>query len=256
MWKKHTIESDTNYILALGELKILVKKSGKEWLIKSDINTDYSGNEFATTQENLPESDCKVIISDKNNGLSILPALPDKPLVIRPEMELKLQPKSSIQLKLQIPVWVQLYHGSIKTENRIHEESTKALSKTWIGEPDNGLLAYALRINPLVQSDEATEGANYASCLMKISNESTSILDFQRLLLHVDQLTIYINQDKLYTNNVHVKFKGENAISDLHYSSNKPEFVENARKISDPRNSEMRSALRRSFYFIKSLTQY
>jgi hypothetical protein len=256
MWKKHTIESNTVYKLTLGELRVLAKKQAKEWLLKSDLDNESDECEFQKSEEQLVFADCKVFSADKSSSLFILPALPDKPVVVKPEKEFKLLPKTSVQLLIGLPVWVQFYHSSVKKEHLILDTASKVLSKTWLGEPDSGMIAYSLKIKAgeVLSSGQTIE--NHIMCPVKISNNSNTVLDFQRFLLHTDQLTIYSVENKLYTNNVHVKFKGEGIVSDLNFSSHKPDALENAKKIAEPRNPEKRGALKRSFFFIKSLTQY
>jgi hypothetical protein len=257
MWQKHTIESNTVYKLALGKLRIFAIKQSKEWLVKNDLDNESDEQcKFDKSEEQLLFADCKVFSADKSSSLYVLPALPDKPVVVKPEKDFKLLPKTSIQLLINLPVWVQFYHSSVKKEHKILDTASKILSKTWLGEPDSGMIAYSLKIKAgeVLSSEHVTN--NHILCLVKISNESSSVLDFQRFLLHTDQLTIYSIKNMLYTNNVHVKFKGEGITSDLNYSSNKPDTFENAKKIADPRNPDKRGALKRSFFFIKSLTQY
>jgi hypothetical protein len=257
MWKKHTIEPNTVYKLTHGKLRVLAKKQDKEWLVKSDLNNEIDEKcEFDKSEEQLDFAECKVYSADKSSSLYILPALPEKPVVVKPEKEFKLLPKTSVQLLISLPVWVQFYHGTVKKDHLIMDTASKVLSKTWLGEPDSGIIAYSLKIKSgeILTSGQAMD--NHIMCPVKISNESNTVLDFQRFLLHTDQLTIYLVGDKLFTNNVHVKFKGEGVISDLHFSSHKPDSLENAKKVAEPRNPEKIGALKRSFFFIKSLTQY
>ena len=257
MWNKITLEKDLRYSLGIGDLLMWVSNSDKEWKVSYNrVNEPTPEFSPLNVSMDAAEKDWITIVADKNRSLNIVPSLPDRPVVIKPLNEFKILPKSNTQLFIPIPVWLQLYAGTEKKERLIMELPSEELSSTWVGEADNGILAYSLKNKLHSQLDKNKLAFHEVLCPVKVSNESGIILDFNRFVLNVDQLSIYTENNKLFTNEVHVKFKGESVLSDVHFATQSPSFIEGAKKISEPRDGSKKNALKRSFYFFKSLTQY
>ena len=132
----------------------------------------------------------------------------------------------------------------------------RELSSTWFGDPDNGILSYSLPKGSYGSLGSNNPKGYEIICPVRITNSSTGQLDFQRLCLHVDFLGIYYGQNYLYTNETRVRYKGENIISDIHYTNQPPPSVENTKQLSSPRNQEKSNVFKKSFHLIKSLTDY
>lgn len=258
MWKKYVIDENKVYFWKLGESEFWIKKKYKEWQIATKTNTEQANEIVIAAEVNAPvEVDWKSFIADKNNTLNIVPALPNLPVVVRPQNSFKLLPNMNVQLYVHIPVWIQLYAGTVKRENLIHEFPSQELSNTWFGDPDNGVLSYSL--NNLVHisiEKEILLRNNEVLCPVRIANEASLPLDFQRLSLLSEFLNIYTKNNLLYASEIKVKFKGENIVSDINYLQNAPTFIENSKHLALPRNPEKSSVLKKSFHFIKSLTDY
>lgn len=257
MWEKHTIEKGKTYMCSAGDRILWINKQENKWQVLNQKRDDLRKALTIAEESDMPENaKWETFVADKSNLLNILPALPDRPIVIKPMESFKLLPKSNIHLFIPIPLWIQLYAGQSKKKRLVYEIPAIELSSTWLGEPDSGILAYSLRLNPSSQYDKTALKAYEVLCPIKVSNDSANTLDFQRFLLNVEQLTIYSENDLLYTNEVHIRFKEENVISEVNYPPKSPAIIENAKHIAEPRNMERRGALVRSFYFFKSLTQY
>jgi hypothetical protein len=257
MWTKYTIDNDSIYFWKIGNIEFWIRKINKEWQIatksvKEDDNKFVTAN-IVSDSGNL---EWKSFIADKTRTLTILPAMPDRPLVLRPQNTLKLLPEMSVQLYVHIPVWIQLYSGTARKENLICEFANTTLSSTWFGDPDNGVLSYSLPDDLNTSFEKSALLSHKVLCPLKITNNAASILDFQRLSLQVEFFNIYAEKSLLFTNEIKVKFKGENNVSDISYSNQAPSFITNSKLISAARNLERNSVLKKSFHFIKSLTDY
>ncbi len=257
MWKKYTIEPNKIYYWKLGACEFWVKKQNKEWQIASkNFNEPLMETSIAKEVDEPNDVEWKSFIADKSNLLNIVPALPDRPVVVKPNNTFKLLPNMNVQLYVHIPVWIQLYSGSAKKENLVYEFSSYELSSTWFGYPDNGILSYSLT-NSIDTSFDKSSLANFKTvCPIKITNDCQTALDFQRLSLLVEFLNIYSENNLLFTSETKVKFKGENVVSEINYGQSAPSFIENPKHLASPRNPEKNNVLKKSFHFIKSLTDY
>lgn len=245
------------YCWKLGTLEFFVRKIGKEWQISHRIsNTPEEPDEIGMEVPEPENIEWKSFIADKNDTLQILPALPDRPVVIKPDTTFRLMPNKTVQFLINVPVWVQLYSGNAHKENLLFEIPLHELSSTWFGDPDNGILSYSLPKGSYGSMGLNNPKGYEIICPVRIANSAPGQLDFQRLCLHVEFLSIYFEQNVLYTNETRVKYKGENLISDINYTHQAPAFVENAKHLSYPRNTEKGNVFKKSFHFIKSLTEY
>jgi len=181
--------------------------------------------------------------------------MPNRPLVLRPLVRRKLLPGNKARLLFFIPVWLQLYDVKKNSNNLISEYPTVVLSSTWFGDMQSGELCYAHETELLHEIHTSPHPAvNYAACILNIQNSSHLLLDFFRMAVHVEHLTLYGDGTHLYTNEVSVNFTGIEQISQLKYGSRGPREIETLQKINGPRESASRSILKRSFSFIKQLS--
>lgn len=257
MWQKYKFEENKIYTAQIGSTRLWVKKQDKIWLISS-------GKEEARIQSTkgfevinqLPEYvSWNQYIADKHTGFQLIPALPDRPIVVKPEVPFTILSGMSLGILLKIPVWIQLYTSTLKPENLIFECATNGLSSTWFGDPTNGELSYELQ-SEIIQKLPESCSADVAICPITIRNDSQTTLDFHRLLIDVNQLNIYGNSKLLCTNEVKVRFKGEEQNTEVQIVHGNPELAGDLKQVGYARTKTDKNLLKKSFYFIKSFTQY
>lgn len=257
MWGNYSIEKDKTHHWKLGDTDIWVRKIDKEWLIASKTRSENENQDLSTVDSGHHEGlEWFSIVTDKSMSLTVLPALPDRPVVVKPKSVFNLLPNMSIQLYIHIPLWIQFYQASHKSETLLYELPGIGLSSTWFGNTDNGVLSYTNPKEVFTRLDTDSLHPYEAICPVKITNKDTTMLNFQRLLINVELLSLYSHKQMIYTGEIKVIFKGENVVADIQYVSSAPSFIENARHLSKPRNTERKNVLRKSFHFIKSLTDY
>jgi hypothetical protein len=256
MWTKYSIKEGTLYTWKGGTKEVLLKKREKEWLfhVKDDLELQ---NEILFEEGLSQGSDLEwsIFIGDKKSDLHLSPALPDRPIVVKPSTAVKILPGKEVLIFVQVPLYLQFYNEVVKKENLIFESPTQELSSTWFGEPDAGSLAFSLNLDFAEILKKPVKVSPTIICPIHLVNESEDALDVQRLLLQVEYLHVYANKNELWANEVKIRFKGENEVSDVQYINKAPNFGENLRQISAPRSKTI-SVISKSFHFIKSLTNY
>ncbi len=245
IWEKIKFAPVETKEFSIGSYKFIIIRHQKEWQIGWGKNS--SGKMEKT------DYDWTYFISEKPE-INILPALPDRSLVLKSGHPVRVLPKTSIMNYIRIPVWVQFYAGVAKPENLVLECPVENLSATWFGEPDIGEPAYSLPhfaekafLQPSLEPD-------YAICPLNISNESAVILDFQRLLVSVRYLSIYNDGDLLCTNETKVRYRGEQHGNEVTFAQGKPNLSKNLQHLSSPRDDATKSIVKKSFSLIKNLS--
>ena len=259
MWQKHKFEENKIYTAKIGFTRLWVEKQQKIWRIAfcNEEDTRSSSDKSFEIAPAIPDNiTWNQYIADKHSTLQLSPSLPDRPIVVKPEIPFTIRTGTNLDIFVKIPLWVQLFSSSVKPKNLLYEIITTELSSTWFGDPTSGELAYSLQSGIIQNLTEIDIAPNEAICPIQIRNESLSILHFQRLSIDVTQLNIYANQNLVCTNEVKVQFRGEEQNTEVQIIQSVPSVQESLKLIGNARNLPDKNLFRKSFYFIKSFTQY
>lgn len=201
--------------------------------------------------ETLPEM--RIYIGT-HKKFSLVPALPDKPVVIRPLQRVSILPHEKMRLFIVVPLAITLVAESGKNRTVVFEELTMPLSKTWFGDTVNGEHAYAVD-SPLHQSfEQYSVTAKEAVCPILITNSTDTPLSFKRLNLRVPGLSLYQGKGLIFTNLTHVVYRGADQLNQISYESKAPEVGFGLESIAAPRDPQSKNVLSKSMNFFKSLT--
>jgi hypothetical protein len=238
-----TLEADGEYRTPLPDgRELILARSGRE------LRCRFSGPEPGETE------DAGVTILDSLEPLAIRPILPDRPLVLQPESELRLIPGAVIKTSVSLPLGISLQSGGGGRPRPIREFPSMALSKTWFGDPVTGEAAYSWKTSlaemPLPEKTDPLE----AVCPLTVRNESPENLDFKRMILRVPQLSLFSGGNVTVTNTVTIRFKGQTQVSQVTIGSKPKGLPAPVVKLSEPRMPVDKTLLRRSFAFIKTMS--
>lgn len=253
MWNTYEIETGNEKSWQLGHHLFWVRRTdAKNWQIAKKYFTNKQSIPTEVIETN--ELEWNNFFLEGGNKIELLPALPDRAMVIKPASNIKLLPDESLELFVNLPVWIQIYAYKKQERKFLHEFPSKIMSSTWFGENDAGELAYSMdnRMS-LIESDLEDSDARI-TCKIVVMNESDEIMDFQRLNLRVEHLAIYRKNNKLFATPVEFQYKGTGELSRVSYSTeigkDKAYTLVNKERVRPDKN-----ILKRSFSFIKSVYQ-
>lgn len=183
-----------------------------------------------------------------------IPVLPERSVVLRSEHVLRIVPGNQFSTIVQIPLVPTISRKDRKGRYQpLVCMPISSLSKTWFGDPVEGEPAFA--ISSLL--DEAGKihdfGPWVASCPLVIINSSPEILSFERLILRVPLLSLYSGNNRYYTNQLTVRFRGQDQTSQVQIGTSAPGVDDELTLFSGPANKGDSRLLKKSFSFIKSL---
>lgn len=185
----------------------------------------------------------------------LIPALPDRPVVLRPRHPLHVPRGRSALFFVNIPLWVRIQTGA-PSATVLTEIPTIVLSKTWFGDPTSGELCYALKSKVLRRLEEVSNHPYTVTCPVSVENQAPSDLEFQRLCIHVEHLHVYRGQRRLWTNQVEVAFKGEELVSQITIRRYAPVFEQASERLCPARVPVDHSLLKKSFSFLRAITGF
>ena len=166
---------------------------------------------------------------------------------------LNVLPEQKITLFLKIPLTFQIYFSKIQPENLLKEIIYKRLSNTWFGDPDSGEPAFTLGSDYYLDFNEIEINGFEAICPVSVKNTAEENLSVQRLIIRDEFLTLYKNEDKIVTSQVHIEFRGKDTIGSVDYQYSKAFNGEKQEILAKPRNTSGKSHLKLNFHFMKTI---
>jgi len=216
-----------------------IKRDHEEILIAAgDMGDDEQFNRF---------------IVGKDAKIKLEPALPELPIVIKPEFPLSVLPGLSFRCFVAVPLVFSIWSSRGKKMHMLKEISVLNLSRSWFGDPWVGEVAYFLD-SPLHASIESySESDRSVFCPVNIVNRSSQILTLDRMLLRVPYLSVYQGEKRLYSNGTRISFRGQDQISQVSFYKGPPDLEKNLTQIASPRETDEAGLLSKSFYFFKTI---
>lgn len=190
------------------------------------------------------------------SALSLEPATPDLPIVLRPQEPIAVAPGAKISYRVQLPLWVQLLavpQINRKTSNPdlLFDLPTEALKRTWFGTGESGEIGYHWHFLPRLKERYQR---HLFTVPLTIQNSSQTVLWFERLLLRVIHLDLYRVNRQIETNQVTVSFKGSEQLSQVTFEPHPSAKHRGAKLLSERRVPANQDIIRRSFLWLRDLT--
>lgn len=255
-WKKYEFKAGQTFLFKAGYAEVIVKRTPNGWLMKSHLKEE-PHTHLEALENNELENDANTLHfqTGKSNHLIVVPAFPTKAVVFRNNKTIKISAAESASLYFRIPLTMQFYFNEVKDENCMFEMPLQRLSDTWFGEADSGEPAFSIGNNYDIALSEVNALSWEAIVPVEIINNTTAMLELQRLILRVEEFSLYLKNKQIYSNNVEIEFRGPEHAGNITLSvkneihGNKPVLF------AKPRISGGRNLLRKSFYFIKNIYQ-
>jgi hypothetical protein len=237
---------------------IWVERVESEWHVLSVTehgNRADARSMFVPRTEKPQSTDWRHYLHRESGRVQPTPVLPDRPIVVRPDRSLTLLPGQSTLFFLEIPVWFRLSTTGLRPA-RIFEEPLCTMTRTWFGDPVTGELCWGLatRLHHSVESVEAA--AWIAVCPLLIENDSETDLDFEKICLHVENLSVFRGPKRLWANSLNVIFKGPEQATQTEIVHTPPEFERGLQMVSPARQPAAGWNIRKTFGMLKYFTDF
>lgn len=233
----------------VGQVTLWARAFDDEWEIACSYETPVLDREDCP--EDVPWTR---FVTVANDGLYTQPALPDRPVVVRPQSPIVILPGRWGRFYFSVPLWVRFVSQPAGRAVTMTEVPTQNLSSTWFGDMATGALCYAvdsrlLRRQPAMDANDA-----FARCEIEVRNGSRERLQFERICVHVEHMHLFQTADKYWTNQLRVVFKGADQVSQLTFLPQPPAVAGEAAVVCEPRVAMEKNILKRSFNLIREIT--
>lgn len=251
IWQPSVIEIETSYQAAVGPLQFWLKRTADELHVALERRLD--PDRYLDMRPLTPVADTSVsnvhwgrwVVGGAGEAVQLIPTTPDRPVVVRPEVPLRLPSKQEAIFFVNFPIWVKVVAGD-KHPVTLCEEPCVVLSKTWFGDPMSGALCYSMRTRARRDIAETQPRPHRAVCPVRIRNSAAQQLNLERFCVRVEHLTLFEGATRLWANQIDVTFRGDNEVSQLDYAKQAPNFEPVGEPICKPRRPLKESLLERS----------
>ena len=245
LWGPKSIQSLVFQQQRIGPLTLVFKRTSNELWIASDRS-----QKGVIDFEELDWS--RWALKKEDTPIELFPLMPDLQVIVRPENTFMLSPGAQVRIFTRIPVWVGIYSNDGK-KNKLAEIPTMILSKTWFGDFEDGVLSYWVSTTARREVNKDVYQPHVAISTLNIKNESETDLKIEKLSIRVDKLSLLEKDGQLWTDEMDIRYKGEEQHSEISIKGKLPVELKDAKLISQPRDPIKKSFVERTFRILKEI---
>lgn len=171
------------------------------------------------------------------------PILPNKPLVVKTRIPIIIPPKSSIELYINLPIWLEISVMQEGKNSVLDVIETSKLSNTWYGTHFEGELGFALKSRARRSLEDLDTEPLRAVCLFKVSNRSNDSIPVEKIRIHSEHLNLYQAQERLWTSSVKVSIRDREEGAEVQYEPSAPPIISGATLIRGSKKAHHRYTL-------------
>jgi hypothetical protein len=259
LWEPAGVKDNILYQADFSTLTVWLKRSRGDWYLASrNSESEIPPAPLRQSRSRVPEdlSFGRWVVGGGASSVQFIPAMPDRAIVVRPETALKIPTGNDALFFTSIPVWIRVVAGDPDGVT-LCELPSLVLSNTWFGDPTEGRLCYALRTRAVRTLGEIDPRAYTAVCPITVLNRAPKELNFERLRVQVEHLSVYLGSEQLWTNPLEVRFQGDEQSSQVTIGREAPALAEGLVKVCDARQPVTDKTLwAQSFSVLRSLTGF
>ena len=225
----------------IGPLSLLVEHRPGEWRVCPEIGEDPRDARLtiAEARELEADPDCAQTLrfpSHQIDGrLSLLPSLPDRAVVSRPEMPVILLPDDHTQLFIGTPAWVRI--DVEPGRRKLLEHPVLRLSDTWFGRSTRaGELAYASRTLARLRVENLEPRPHRILTRVTLYNRGQDEMRVERLSLPAHSLSLFFAPERgeLWTEGLVYERSSDGRLATVRLEEGPPDVAGAAHSIHPP----------------------
>lgn len=247
--KEITLPNDQDGHLMFGPLDLWIHRRPGEWRMayREDAGQETRPGRWDATPAPEDAEWERWVTGNGATTLILRPVTPDRAVVVRPEMPVRLRPGQSTDFFVGVPLWIEVSIGAGKASEPLREFPSMRLSSTWFGTPVEGELCYSLRTHAHRSPEDLAMRQHRCICPLQVKNSSDEVLSFERICLRCQYLSVYRGATRFWSNAVRLSYRGKQEWSRVVYGRNPPEESGAGELVSPPRRQGSKGFALRSF---------
>ena len=234
----------------VGRCRLWARSALDEW----ELAWRYRGDDEPipdTVSDGDPGWTRYVTVAD--DKVETIPALPDRPVVVRPAVPIVILPGRWGTFFFRVPLWVRFVSRGGGRLATMEEVPSRQMTSTWFGDIATGELCYSIEAPLERRLEDLRMSDAFAASEVTVRNNSRERLRFERICVHVEHMRLYEGSDRLWTNELRVSFRGADQVSQLAFLPHPPAGAGEARPVTEPRVPPETGLLKRSFALIREI---
>ena len=170
--------------------------------------------------------------------LHVRPSLPDRPLLVQPEVPFSLLPRAEARIFIRVPLTIRLEIDlepqSARPPVLFRRLPSLELSDTWWGEPDHGELCWWLETTARRRVEPSLLEPHLAICPLHMVNQSKVDLQVEKLCFRMRYLSLFSDGPGFWADTARVRYQGESEGSRIDMTGTAPDEAHTPRLVSGP----------------------
>jgi len=250
IWKDYDLKDNKLFSWEIGNLKLWCQSTTNEiQIISKHITNDETKNQKEPPEDIIWS---RWALKDNNSKIQFKPIFPDRSVVVKPESSFWLMMDTQAQIYIRIPIWLQI---NLIKQKPIHliDIPTVILSNTWFGTFFEGELCYWISSGVRQQIEPDPIRSYSVACPIKLINKSKEDLLVEKICLKVDNLSLFLNNEQLWSDETQMLYKGSNNISQIKATGKPPKESPSAVLLTPPKKPLKDSIMTKTFASLKDL---
>jgi hypothetical protein len=192
---------------------------------------------------------------DRSGDVALLPALPDRTVVLKPERSFRLMNGAGARVFVRVPLWIRVELVLGQTERVLLEEiPSLVMSDTWWGDFIEGELAYWLPTTARREMRPELHRLHLAACPLQLLNRSGTDLNVEKLALRVPHLSLFVHGGHFWADEARVTYQGDAEGSHIEMTGRSPAEAPGGIPVASPRRPVHRGLRARTFDRLRLLS--
>ena len=247
------LAEDKEFFVNYGSLNLHVTRSPGEYLLGWKYTGEIKPLAFRSRNPNRPEGveSFRWITQGSEEAFRLQPALPEKSCIFKSQVPIKVPPRVSCQFYVLIPIFLQVTRPE-PGKALMFEKPAFPLSQAWFGEMPRGELGYHLDASFYMEMHSHESKYYQAFCPVQLRNASSEDLNFQRLSIQAQHLTLFKGSRNLWTNKIQVTYEDASE-SETKIQASPEQEGEDIKQIAAPRKPAEGNIFKNTFDRIRKI---
>lgn len=226
-WASRRMGQDRVSFIRLGPMHLWLARADKEWGYAVEYGDLSQLIDISTVPSDVVPRSLEwvtTVFTDAPMDYALRPAVPDRPLVVRPIHPVRIPPGQAGTFFALIPVFIELLVTAKAQTHVLGKVPTRVMSDTWFGDHARGELSYTLPV-PAQRDLAAMEThPHQILCPVEVKNGSKDELFFEKFCIRPRHLNLYCGDQHLWASAVQVSHEGSFHASLVRYDSAAPGY--------------------------------
>ena len=261
LWGERPLDEGRTLLAALGPLRVWIRASGKElWLASRHVDKAPGATEEAEQKEEeavdpAAEEWTRWVLPQAPRVLRIVPRLPDRPVIVKPEAAFRLALGARARVFVRVPLWLAVELPGV-TDAPALEIPSVMLSRTWFGSFTAGELCYWISSGARVAIEPDRARDYLAICPVRIVNSSEEELAVEKICLRVAGMSLFGLDGQLWSDDISISWRGRDDVSRIVHTGKPPREAAGAQLLGPPRVALRRGLGGQTFSSLRDLSGF